>query len=1227
MTALPGLPTDDEERHFTPELAALYRSYAAIFLQRGDPLTAAAALERALCVYTFAFAKASAALDRRYASVAGASSSATPAAALSSLLSGGSAGVGGGAHSPTDASLMGGMSPAAASLANLTGLSTALGGGGDGGRGGKGSAGGGSNGGLLGSAASMRMLASFRKPSGAATTMVENGTQSFLYSMLMLLVEKTYRDIAHCYCAARLEGMAEPFVDRSAALLLVANGGRRDTPARSAALVEAANMKMRLAEMEKRRRELIRSNADEIDDRDIKNDRALREMVTAEVNERAYALAGRAAAEEALRALALADELLTGDVRAALHQWAAVGLIYAQEDARALEAATLARDEVVQCSRVSTNAATATALGGGPAAAEAALLGTAGGESSASVSAAAGWLLPAAPAARPPTLIERMQEVKWVKSQRHFFFEALRRRDYATANELLDRSILFAFYGLNPSAPHVTIICESSSSPSSTSNGVVGRRAPTVTDEAARAEMPPPAPHENLGLRTNFTPIELAAHYGGDWRRQPTKYLLPLHEVLLHMDDGGSNSGVGGSGGAADLSGGTTVAADGSIGGNHHDGGASSASAASSAAAPPLPPSEAGKKAALHMLARLIAAGTSVNTASPHDLKTPLHIAVDRGMAVPAMLLLAEGGADPSFAPPLTLTSTRTGLSTSAKIAALPSTARIQPPIEHCRHNDALLLLLATHSKRPQRVFRRHMRSIVERCAAASGAAQRRRLLTRLFGSDAPVVPSPHMTEADMDVRRGVGITPRGAGENYYSGGDDEVEEEEDGLPSVDADGGPIGLFRHLLIDLIGGGAAKSNNNTAAADAEGENNDDEDAEEEKANDDDPLLAEDDDDEEGKSSHRHHNHRHRIGRGLLTTTNIVDSKNKKQNNKKSGVSTAASSLPPLSSEAREELAAICPPHLIGDALMRCCDDPFVAARLCYKLVSLEDPRDGSMDPFRVVGFGGVGGHAVGVGGGGYDGGVGEGADDDEDAAAVRLAALQQREAAGGGTSAYRHHHSGPPPLGGGANSGAEGGTTGGGVPTSGGGVLNEIIISTNYLRLFAERGRRRRSTTMGSGGSSSLNTADGHQQHPLFSNASSPRDALGASGFSNSFQSQYQHSPHAQSQSQQQQKVYVDAVLLQFLCLCIQRGAMATVEELTARFPHRLAIDSLHWEYATLYRRKMREYLAAKQIRAMRAGGKGKSGGLSGGLAPIEFVGMERAGDTNGAPEASESAAE
>lgn len=717
VTNLPSLPEDDSQ--FTVELAALYRAYALVYLQREEPLTAAAALERALCIYMHSFSKVSTEMDKRYNTSSG------PVRANNRT------------GSPSDASL--GTSSFSNNKKSLT------------------------------SVASMRMMASFRKPH---TTNVESGLQSFLYGMLLLLIEKTYRDIAYCYCAGRMEGLAEPFVERSASVLQVMNGGRRDTPARSMSLVEIANIKMKLSEMESRRRDVVQNNCDEIDEHNIKNDRALTEVVKAEVNETQYALAARSSAEEALRALSVTDPALTGTIAGKLHEWVAIGHMYTQEDKKALDQAILARDEIVQCQRSS-----GIDIGSLPS-----VFGEPAGR------------------AKPPTLVQRQQEINWVKDQLPNFYTALASKHYNVVNDLLDRSMLFAFLGYVPIAPDVMIVCESaktkvvddstenddkaaSLAASSPADGVSMPSSPstvvaaplTITDEIARLEMPPPVAHPNLELRTCFTPLELARHYGGDWRKKPVRYCLPIHELLLHMD--------------------------------------------------------AEDKKALQLLSRLLSTRTSLKSASPHDLRTPLHIAIDRDLMVATLLLLKEGHADPTHVPATTLRSTRNGLSTCATIEPIPNT-KVVSPIASCKSNDTLLLLLATECDDAYTVFTQNLGTIIERLAASD---HRQQYLTKLFSAG-----------EEEDEEEEQNVCDNNTIENYPH------------YHHQQKDSGEKGKFQSLLV--------------------------------------PLIAE---------------------TGLL------------------------------SSEAREELAGICPPASLGKALMASCHDPFVVIRLCEKLIQLED-EDGCLN---------------------------------------------------------------------------------------------------------------------------------------------------------------------------------------------------------------------------------------------------------------------------------------
>eukprot|EP00658_Telonema_sp_P-2_P011416 TRINITY_DN1434_c0_g1_i10.p1 TRINITY_DN1434_c0_g1~~TRINITY_DN1434_c0_g1_i10.p1 ORF type:complete len:621 (-),score=83.28 TRINITY_DN1434_c0_g1_i10:247-2109(-) len=335
-----------------------------------------------------------------------------------------------------------------------------------------------------------------------------------------------------------------------------------------------------------------------------------------------------------------------------------------------------------------------------------------------------------------------------VRSMLPTFYTALETGDYSEANSLLDHSILFSHCGLLPTAPDVPIIVDGSD----------------LTTQLLKTEFPAPTAHPHLQLNLGFTDLEVARHHGNDWRKTPSKYLLPVHTLLLHYPryeapQTGNNNSQSTTphqqqlmqiqppspnlGSTMDNFNVTQLvlgeaAVEAANTNNNNSSSPSGSQQHSTTAGGDGHPSASGEVSessrqqevhAFQLFTRLMKAGVSPNCCSPHDMKTLLHIAVEKDLTPVILSLLDDFGANPEYTPQYTLVSSRSGLSTLATISHTPNKT-LDSPLNLCMENPLTLMVLLRFASNPLERFLRHGSRILERLASAPN---RKDLLDALF--------------------------------------------------------------------------------------------------------------------------------------------------------------------------------------------------------------------------------------------------------------------------------------------------------------------------------------------------------------------------------------------------------------------------------------------------------------------------------------------------------------
>lgn len=275
---IPPLPED--EATWTTTLASLFLQYADCFRGKGDHLNAAAASERALCVYL------------HFVDIAATAATAKYAVHLSK----------GPDHEKESRRR---------SVPSMLGRRASS----------RHSADSGTEGELR-SVQSGMMGQSFVRKMSRLTQMTQESSQNDVgpdsqqayahtFSMLLLGVESLYRRIAGDYAAANVTGIACPLLDRGIATLELLNMNRRDTPARAMTHFRRGQKELLLSRLEKRRGEVIQHAPEaQQDEGDLK----LKALVKADVEERHHLRCASDQMKECLQVLRMnqAPKLLAG---------------------------------------------------------------------------------------------------------------------------------------------------------------------------------------------------------------------------------------------------------------------------------------------------------------------------------------------------------------------------------------------------------------------------------------------------------------------------------------------------------------------------------------------------------------------------------------------------------------------------------------------------------------------------------------------------------------------------------------------------------------------------------------------------------------------------------------------------------------------------------------------------------------------------------------------------
>lgn len=263
--------------------------------------------------------------------------------------------------------------------------------------------------------------------------------------------------------------------------------------------------------------------------------------------------------------------------------------------------------------------------------------------------------------------------VQWAHQTSACFIRAIQLGEYSYAHELLDRCPLLAVLG-----------CLAPSVRGGAPDAVpVGSLLQAIVVESEAADLlsdctyPTPRPSEHLGLRTTFSDYEVASHHGRCWKTAPRMYCLPAHELLLQCAPEDEAAGM--------------------------------------------------------LLRRLLHLGYNQRCCSPHDMRTLLHIAVDRNLHAVAQSLLRHPTGNVLYTAPHCLASQRIGLSTVPTVSKVANT--VPAALFACRGNPQLLLALLFEGANPPAAFEAGRVFI---CEQLSNEKDRGMLMRLVLGKGAP---------------------------------------------------------------------------------------------------------------------------------------------------------------------------------------------------------------------------------------------------------------------------------------------------------------------------------------------------------------------------------------------------------------------------------------------------------------------------------------------------------
>ncbi|CUI14749.1 Hypothetical protein, putative [Bodo saltans] len=249
---IPPLPED--ESTWTTTLASLFLQYAEHYRNKSDSLNAAAASERALCIYLYFIDTAASAATAKYALHLSKGPDQEKDARRRSVPSmlGRRASSHRSADSGTEGELRSVQSGIGQSFVRKMSRLT-------------------------------QMTHESAQTSGTELGPDTQQAYAHTFALLLLGVEGLYRRIAADYATANITGIACPLLDRGIASLELLNMNRRDTPARAITHFRRGQKELLLSRLEKRRGEVIQHAPEaQQDEGDLK----LKALVRADVEER-----------------------------------------------------------------------------------------------------------------------------------------------------------------------------------------------------------------------------------------------------------------------------------------------------------------------------------------------------------------------------------------------------------------------------------------------------------------------------------------------------------------------------------------------------------------------------------------------------------------------------------------------------------------------------------------------------------------------------------------------------------------------------------------------------------------------------------------------------------------------------------------------------------------------------------------------------------------------------
>lgn len=507
---LPPLP--DDETTWTAELGNLFRKYAAAYRHDNDFVNAAAASERALCVYlhfldvacTAATAKFAALISPKMPSNAEQLLRRRSTAMQSFSRRGSRRSIDASKDDDVKSNATSGSQTLMRKMSRLTQMTH-------------------------------ESNQSSRGGKDDELGLVDDQAYAHIFSLLMLAIEKCYTDIAREYSKANVPGIALPLLDRGIATLELLNRERRDTPARAMTFFRKGEKEALLSDMERRRAQTIKQ-APELDE-DEAGDSRLKALVRADVNERHHLRFASNEMKECLQVLEIThNTVLTAPMAATCHEIIARHYLSDVGDKEAAMHGEKALSASLTAAVLAENSFTTVASG-------------------------ALRMVEQSPLVDIKALRD---EVRWAFANAKTFIRAIELNDYITANELLDRSQFLAiiavvddcFIPVNGKAAHHAASSRNSSHHSSVQRAATPTRSepplalsstlkPTpfgsivfcdgcgdLSATLGKYTFPQPRLSPHLHLWTNFSESQIAGHHGQDWTNTARAYKLPLLTLI-----------------------------------------------------------------------------------------------------------------------------------------------------------------------------------------------------------------------------------------------------------------------------------------------------------------------------------------------------------------------------------------------------------------------------------------------------------------------------------------------------------------------------------------------------------------------------------------------------------------------------------------------------------------------------------------------------------------------